>query len=118
MLCDSHSTKPSSSIVGTRPVGFIFRYSGVLLMPKCRPASMRWYLSPSSSVAQRAFLTLTELTLPQIFNIRSLLLKPDRLTVPARVAGDEVAAVELPDHLRRAELVVVIDFDDAGATAL
>src|SRR5467141_2940182 len=71
MLCDSHSTKPSSSMVGTSPVGFILRYSGVLLTPNCMPASMRSYLSPNSSRAQRAFFTLTEFVLPQILSMVS-----------------------------------------------
>src|SRR5712691_5730223 len=117
MLCDSHSLKPSSSIVGTRPVGFIFRYSGVLLTPKCKPASMRSYLRPSSSAAHSAFLTLTELTRPQIFNIKKFL-KAGRLTIPARVARCEIAAVELPEELRGAELVVVVHGDDPVPAAL
>src|SRR6266480_127870 len=71
MLCDSHSTKPSSSMVGTSPVGFILRYSGVLLTPNCMPASMRSYLTPSSSRAQSAFFTLTEFVLPQILSMVS-----------------------------------------------
>src|SRR6266481_1596548 len=71
MACDSHSTKPSSSMVGTSPVGFILRYSGVLLTPNCMPASMRWYLSPNSSRAQSAFFTLTEFVLPQILSMVS-----------------------------------------------
>src|SRR6185436_18643326 len=69
MVCDSHSTKPSSSSVGTSEFGFIFRYSGVLVTPNCMPASVRSYLRPSSSAAQSAFFTLTELTRPQIFSI-------------------------------------------------
>src|SRR6266850_6646028 len=69
MLCDSHSVKPSSSMVGTRPVGFMRRYSGVLFTPCSMPASTRSYLRPSSSAAQSAFLTFTELTRPQIFNM-------------------------------------------------
>src|SRR5258705_13395274 len=115
MLCDSHSLKPSSSIVGTRPVGFIFRYSGVLLTPKCRPASMRSYLRPSSSAAQSAFFTLTELTRPQIF---SMVLESYCLSISARIAGREVAAVELPDELRGAELVVVVHGHDPVPAAL
>src|SRR5579871_3894049 len=105
MVCDSQSLKPSSSIVGTRPVGFIFRYSGVLLTPNCSPASMRSYFRPSSSAAQSAFFTFTELTRPQIF-IRTLSLKPDGLPVAARVARHEIAVVELPDRLAAATLVV------------
>src|SRR6185436_20250615 len=41
-----------------------------------------------------------------------------RLTVAARIADGEVAAVEFPHHLRAAELVVVVDGDDAVAAAL
>src|SRR6185503_1701914 len=69
MVCDSHSTKPSSSIVGTSEFGFIFMYSGVLVTPNCMPASVRSYLSPSSSATHSAFFTLTELILPQIFSM-------------------------------------------------
>src|SRR3954470_24757006 len=35
------------------------------------------------------------------------------LTIAAGIAGDEVTAVELPDKLRAAELVVVVDRDHA-----
>src|SRR5437899_2255237 len=45
-------------------------------------------------------------------------LKPYCLAIAPRVARDEVAAVELPDELRAAELVVVVDRDDAMAAAL
>ena len=41
MALDSHNTKPSSSIVGTRPLGFSFLYSGVFTTPKAMSASMR-----------------------------------------------------------------------------
>src|SRR4051812_44579700 len=120
MVCDSHSTKPSSFIVGTRPVGFIFRYSGVLLTPNCSPASMRSYFRPSSSTVQSAFFTLTELTRPQIFSIdpQKQASESHRLAVAPRVAGDEIAAFQLPDGLAAAELVVVVDRDDAVAAAL
>src|SRR5438874_8594241 len=121
--------KPSSSIVGTSEFGFILRYSGVLVTPCSMPASMRWYLRPSSSMAHSAFFTLTELTRPQIFSISppnqgqttlfsQACLKPDGLSVTARVARDEVAAVERPDELRGSELVVVVDGDDVMAAAL
>src|SRR6185503_16255075 len=40
------------------------------------------------------------------------------LAVAARIARGEVAPVELPDELRAAELVVVVDGDDAVAAAL
>ena len=69
MECDSHRMKPSSSMVGTRPFGFILRYSGVLTTPNCMPASMRSYSRPSSSRHQSAFFTLTEFVRPQIFSI-------------------------------------------------
>src|SRR2546422_9060268 len=128
MLCDSHSTKPSSSMVGTSPVGFILRYSGVLLTPNCMPASMRSSLTPSSSRAQSAFFTLTEFVLPQILSMvspesgtdhvflcptgkkrgLSLILKAYGLAVSAGIARGKITAVELPDQLRAAELVVVI----------
>ena len=78
MACDSHSTKPSSSIVGTSEFGFIFRYSGVLTTPYCMPASMRSYFRPSSSAAHSAFFTLTEFARPQIFSIRSPTAWPSR----------------------------------------
>src|SRR5439155_24523192 len=42
----------------------------------------------------------------------------DRLAVAARVARGEVAAVELPDELPAAELVVIVDGHDAVAAAL
>src|SRR5439155_15834272 len=68
---DSHSTKPSSSMVGTSELRFIFLYSGDCTTPNCMPASMRSYLTPSSSRAQSAFFTLTELVLPQILSMVS-----------------------------------------------
>src|SRR5688572_7024517 len=107
-------------MVGTREFGFIFWYSGVFTTPCSMPASMRSYLSPSSSIAHSAFFTLTELTRPQTLSIRPQrqASEPYGLAVAARVAGGEVAAVELPDQLRAAELVVVIDVDDAVAAAL
>src|SRR5947209_4762914 len=106
-------------MVGTRPVGFIFRYSAVLFTPKCRPASMRSSSRPSSSAAHSTFFTLTEFVLPQIFSMSTpnqdskirdrprliLVSEADRLAVAARVARGEVAAVELPDELPAAELV-------------
>src|SRR5713226_5350258 len=71
MACDSHSTKPSSSRVGTSELGFIFLYSGDCTTPYCMPASTRSYLTPSSSRAQSAFFTLTEFVLPQILSMVS-----------------------------------------------
>src|SRR5256712_5916359 len=108
MLCDSHSTKPSSSMVGTSPVGFILRYSGVLLTPNCMPASMRSYFRPSSSAAHSAFFTFTELVLPQILSMVFRFSKAYGLSVAARIARGQITAIELPDQLRAAELVVVI----------
>src|SRR6266403_1802553 len=131
MACDSPSTKPSSSMVGTSPLGFILRYSGVLLTPNCIPASMRSYFRPSSSAAHSAFFTFTELVLPQIFSMVSpksgtdhvsFLYRPAKnvvcpcflfskaygLAVSTGIAGGKITAVELPDQLRAAELVVVI----------
>src|SRR5688572_30947385 len=117
MVWDSHRTKPSSRIVGTRPVGFMPRYSGVLFTPNCMPASMRSYFRPSSSAAHSTFFTLTELTRPQIVSIASAS-ESCRLSVAARVARAEIAPVELPQELRAAELVVVVDGDDAVAARL
>src|SRR6185295_14655308 len=114
MLCDSHSTKPSSSIVGTSEFGFIFRYSAVLVTPCSMPALMRSYFRPSSPAHHSAFFTLTEFMRPQILSISS---EPDGLAVAARVAGDEVTAIQLPDRLAAAELVVVVDGDDAVPAA-
>src|SRR5260221_6272092 len=79
------------------------------------PASMRSYLSPSSSAAQSAFLTLTELTRPQIFSMSS---EPYGLSIPTRIACSQVAAVQLPDQLPAAELVVVVHGDDPVPAAL
>src|SRR5262245_31553779 len=53
-------------MVGTSPLGFFLRYSGVFTTPKEAPASTRLYWSPISSQHQSAFCTLTELFLPQI----------------------------------------------------
>src|SRR5688572_20755532 len=113
MLCDSHSTKPSSSMVGTTEFGFIAMYSGVFTTPNCMPASTRSYFRPSSSAAHSAFFTLTELTRPQILSTSPprQASVAHRLAVAPQVAGGEVAAVELPDHLAAAELVVVVDRD-------
>src|SRR5512146_62654 len=117
MACDSHSTNPSSSMVGTSPLGLSLRYSGVLTTPYCIPASTRSNGTPSSSQHHSTLRTLTELARPQIFSI-AFSLETNRLSVAARIARREVAAVELPDHLRAAELVVVVDRDDAVAALL
>jgi hypothetical protein len=41
MVFDSQSANPSSETVGTRPFGFIDRYSGASVPPKDSPASTR-----------------------------------------------------------------------------
>src|SRR5215470_1604589 len=60
---------PSSSIVGTRPLGLSARYSAVLLPPKAPPTSERSNASPISPQHQRTFCTLLDVVLPRIFNI-------------------------------------------------
>src|SRR3546814_3834347 len=69
MLYDSHRTNPSSSMVGTRPFGFMARYSGVRLPPNGPPTSTRSNGSPSSAHVQRTFMTLLELVRPQTLSI-------------------------------------------------
>src|SRR5437867_577189 len=69
MVLDSQTTKPSSSIVGTSPLGLSLRNSGVLTTPWCLPASMRSYAMPASSQHHSTFCTLTESALPQIFSM-------------------------------------------------
>src|SRR5882672_3767982 len=69
MACDSHRIRPSSLMVGTSPLGFIARYSGVLLTPNLPPASTRSYLTLSSAQHHSTFCTLIELVRPQIFSI-------------------------------------------------
>src|SRR5262249_3353183 len=114
IVCDSQMMKPSSSTVGTRPLGFILRYSGVLTTPKFRPASMRSYCKPSSSSDHSTFLTLTELTRPQTLIIDGSS-ETRGLTVATGVARRKPAAVHLPDHLAAAELVVVVHGNEAMA---
>jgi len=71
MALDSVRKKPSSSITGTRPLGFIARYSGVLLSPKAPPASMRSNASPISSQHHTTFCTFTDESRPQMRSIRA-----------------------------------------------
>src|SRR5207237_7376271 len=66
---DSQSTSPSSSIVGTRPLGLRLRYRGVFTTPNGPPASIRLYPSDNSSQHQSTFCTLSELLLPQIVSM-------------------------------------------------
>src|SRR6185312_7262069 len=65
--------KPSSSSVGTRPVGFFARYSGVSLPPNLPPTSTRSYFRLSSSQHQTTFCTLIEESRPRILSIASSL---------------------------------------------
>src|ERR1700750_2418389 len=65
---DSHSTKSPSTKVGTRPLGFIARYSASLLRPNCMPASIRSWAMSSSARHQSTFCTFTEFGRPQIVN--------------------------------------------------
>src|SRR3546814_11505197 len=69
MLYDSHRTNPSSSMVGTRPFGFMARYSGVRLPPNGPPTSTRSNGSPSSAHVQRTFMTLLEVVRRQLFRM-------------------------------------------------
>ena len=64
MALDSHSTKPSSSMVGTSPLGFIARYSGMSVPPKAPPTSARPYARSSSAQHHRTFCTLEEFERP------------------------------------------------------
>ena len=66
MELDSHSTKSPSTSVGTRPLGFIARYSGSQFLPNAMPASMRSKARSSSCRHQSTFWTLTELGRPQM----------------------------------------------------
>src|SRR5918993_387978 len=70
MAFDSHRTKPSSEIVGTRPVGLRERYSSSWVPPKSPPASWRRNGISSSSQHQSTFCTLYEFFLPQTSSIR------------------------------------------------
>src|SRR5471032_212240 len=58
---------PPSSIVGTTPLGFIFRYQGWSFLPNAPPTSSRSYFTPHSSAHHSTFITLIELARPQIF---------------------------------------------------
>ena len=82
MEFDSQSTKPSSSIVGTRPFGFLVRYSGVFTTPNgllpfdtCPPgpmvalARMKSNLIPISSSVHNTFCVRPDVGLPQSFSI-------------------------------------------------
>src|SRR6516162_3384700 len=69
IVFDSQRIKPSSLIVGTRPLGFIARYSGSRLPPNGPPRSTRSYSMPSSAQHQSTFWTLDEVVRPQIFSI-------------------------------------------------
>src|ERR671912_787552 len=79
MVFDSHSVKPSSEIVGTRPVGLAARYSSSSVPPNRPPASWRRYGTSSSSQHQSTFCTLNEFFLPQTSIIARSLLNASRL---------------------------------------
>src|SRR5262249_44454910 len=55
---------------------------------------------------------------PQRASASAKTLEPDRLTIPARITCRVVAAIEPPDELSAAELVVVVDVDDLVAAVL
>ena len=55
----------SSCRVGTRPVGFMARYSGVSVLPNAPPTSMRSKGKPSSPSPHRTFITLLDVARPQ-----------------------------------------------------
>src|SRR6185312_6821389 len=69
ILLDSQRMKSPSLIVGTKPLGFIARYSGFLLPPNLPPQSSRSNSRPSSPKHQSTFCTLDESVLPQILII-------------------------------------------------
>src|SRR5262245_20918259 len=100
MAFDSHRTRPPSSMVGTRPFGFIRRYSGVPTTPKAMPASIRRCATPTSASAHITFCTLTEFVRPQTVTMlpRSELERGARAAVASRDArgdpGDERRARE------------------------
>src|SRR5436190_17374900 len=77
--------RPPSSMVGTTPFGFIFRYQGWSLPPNAMPTSTRSYFTPHSSAAHSTFMTLIEFARPQIF-IATLSLFS---TFPLRLAADD-----------------------------
>jgi hypothetical protein len=69
MVLDSHTTRPSSSMTGTRPCGFIVRNSGASRPPASPPALICSCARSSSPIVQSAFCTLNALRRPQIFSI-------------------------------------------------
>src|SRR5258708_21863621 len=88
--------RPPSSMVGTTPLGFIFRYHGWSLPPKAPPTSSRSYFMPHSSAAHSTFCTLIELARPQIFIsiLSSVSAFPFRLAVddPQQLLGIGIVA--------------------------
>ena len=60
----------SSWSVGTRPFGFIARYSGVSLPPKSRPTSRRLDARPSSAMVHITAWTLSEVARPWTVSMR------------------------------------------------
>src|ERR1700752_2451734 len=58
-----------SLTVGTKPFGFMARYSESWLPPNGPPRSTRSYSIPSSAQHHNTFCTLDEVVRPQIFSI-------------------------------------------------
>src|SRR3546814_190083 len=103
MLFDSHSTNPSSSMVGTRPFGFMARYSGVRLPPNGPPTSTRSNGSPSSAQVQRAFMTLLDVVRPQIFSMERY---PLAVSVSRRISAPKPG-----DQRRSAALALRLELE-------
>src|SRR3569623_327395 len=72
IVLDSQITVSPSTRVGTRPFGFIFRYSGVSFFPNGPPQSSRSTLAPSSDTAQSTLRTFSEPARPNNFIFISL----------------------------------------------
>src|SRR4051812_45726506 len=71
----SHRVNASSCKVGTSPVGFMRRYSGVSVLPKAPPTSIRSNGRSSSPSPHSTFITLLDVARPQ--TIRRMNLLPD-----------------------------------------
>src|SRR6516165_11752876 len=77
-------------MLGTRPSGFIARYSGVEVRPNWPPASIRSYFRPNSSKSQITFITLLELVRPHSLIMRAPPVFGDQLA-PRRSARSNAA---------------------------
>ena len=62
----SHRLKEPSCKVGTSPVGFIARYSGVSVLPNAPPTSIRSNGRFNSPSAHSTFMTLLDVARPQM----------------------------------------------------